>query len=109
MDDAVRLAVCVLLAVPFALLALGNWLTVVGALVEAIRQGKSRTFSLCLPFLGGIAGAFACVVCPWPGAWHWVWLPLLLDPSIGLLLLALVLHVVARIGGLRSPFDGKPA
>jgi hypothetical protein len=40
--------------------------------------------------------------------WRWAWVPPLLDPSIALLLIASVLHVVARVGGLRSPFDGKP-
>jgi hypothetical protein len=34
--------------------------------------------------------------------------PRLLDPSIALLLAASALHVVARLGGLRSPFDGRP-
>jgi hypothetical protein len=35
-------------------------------------------------------------------------LPLLLDPSIVLLVVASVLHVLARVGGLRSPFDSEP-
>jgi hypothetical protein len=101
-------AVTLTLGVPAGLLALGNWLIVVGAAVEAARQGRSKTFSFGLPFVAGLAGAVACLACPLPGLWHWAWLPLLLDPSIALLVLACVMHGVARAGGLRSPFDGAP-
>src|SRR5688500_3434441 len=109
MADVLLWAVCLILGVPSALLILGNWLIVIGAGVEAARHGKSKSFSFCPPFLCGIVGAAACLVCPVPGSWHWAWLPLLIDPSIGLLLLCLPLHVIARIGGLPSPFDGRPA
>lgn len=102
-------AVCLLLGVPSALFALGNWLMVTGAAVEAVRQGHSHSFSFAPPFLCGVAGAVACLVCPLPGVWRWAWLPPLLDPSIFFLLVASVLHVVARVGGLRSPFDAKPS
>src|SRR5262245_6444782 len=106
--EALLWAVCLLLGVPSALLILGNWLIVVGAAVEAARGGRSRSFSFCPPFLCGAAGAVACLACPWPGVWRWAWVPPLLDPSIALLLAASALHVVARVGGLRSPFDGRP-
>lgn len=101
-------AVCLFLGVPSALFALGNWLAVIAAAVEAARRGRSHRLSFALPFLCGSAGAVACLVCPVPGAWQWVWLPLLLDPSIVLVLAASALHVVARVGGSRSPFDEEP-
>jgi hypothetical protein len=106
MADLLLWAVSLILGVPSALLILLNWLIVGEAAVEAVRHGKSRRFSFCPPFLCGVAGAVACLSCPWPGVWCWAWLPVLLDPSIALLLLASLLHVVARVGGLRSPFDG---
>ena len=40
------------------------------------------TFSFAPPFLCGVAGALACLVCPWPGVWRWAWVPPLLDPSM---------------------------
>jgi hypothetical protein len=106
--EALLWAVTLILSVPSALLIPLNWLIVVGAVVEAVRRGRSRAFSFCPPFLCGVAGAVACLTCPWPGVWRWAWVPPLLDPSITLLLAASVLHVVARIAGLRSPFDGRP-
>ena len=109
MVDALRWAVSLVLGVPSALLILLNWLIVVDAAIEAAKRGRSRSFSFCPPFVCGVAGAVACLACPWTGACYWAWLPPLLDPSIALLLLVSVLHVVARVGGLRSPFDGEPA
>jgi len=35
----------------------------------------------------------------------WAWLPLVLLPSIALLLAASLLYLVTRVFGLRSPFD----
>jgi len=101
-------AVTLILGVPSALLIPLNWLSFVGWAVESARGKKTGGFSFCPPFLCGVAGAIACLVCPWPGVSWWAWLPPLLDPSIFLLLAASALHVVARIGGLPSPFDGKP-
>ena len=73
-----------------------------------MRRGHKGGHSFAPPFLCGIAGAIACLVCPWPGVWQWAWLPPLLDLSILLLLVCAVLHVVARPTGLRSPFDARP-
>jgi hypothetical protein len=36
----------------------------------------------------------------------WAWLPLVLNPSIALLLVMSLLHLVVRVFGLGSPFDG---
>jgi hypothetical protein len=100
-------AVTLLLGVPSALLIPLNWLGFIGWMA-AVRRGHKGGYSFAPPFLCGIAGAIACLVCPWPGVWRWAWVPLLLDLSILLLLAAAVLHVVARLIGSRSPFDSQP-
>ncbi len=107
MVAALLWAACLILAVPSALLIPLNWLSFVGWLIEA-RRGRKRNFSFAPPFLCGIAGAIACLICPWPDVWRWAWVPPLIDPSIALLLVAVVLHAVARVSGLRSPFDAEP-
>lgn len=94
MGDSQRWAITLILAVPSALLIVCNW----GGLVSASRAG--RGYSFAPPWLCGVAGAMACVVCPAPGIWRFAWVPLVLDPSIVLL--------VARLGGWRSPFDRRP-
>ena len=99
--------VCLILGVPSALLIPLNWLSFIGYML-AVRRGHTGGHSFAPPFLCGIAGAVACLVCPVPGVWRWAWVPPLVDPSIGLLLVCGVLHVVARLTGLRSPFDGRP-
>ena len=105
--DALLWAITLILAVPSALLIPLNWFSFIGWVI-AVRRGHKGGHSFAPPFLCGIAGAIACLVCPWPGVWQWAWLPLLLDLSILLLLVSAVLHVVARLTGLRSPFDGRP-
>ena len=106
--ETVAWAVCLLLGVPAALFTLFNWLSFVGYVIACLR-GYSGSHSFAPPFLCGIMGAVTCLVCPLPGAWHWAWVPLLIDPSIGLLLPAAVLHVVARVVGWSSPFDREPS
>ena len=103
-----RWAASLLLGVPSVLLILLNWLVVVGAAMQAARRGRSHGISFCPPFLCGLACAVACLACPLPGVWRWAWVPPLVDPSIGLLLLASVLHVLARVSGRPSPFDDEP-
>lgn len=99
--------VTLLLGVPSALLIPLNWLSVVGAMIEA-RHGRNGHFSFAPPFLCGIAGAVACLVCPLPGVWRWAWIPPLIDPSITSVLVAALLHLVARAVGMQSPFDCDP-
>ncbi len=106
--QSLRSAVSLVLGVPSALVILLNWLVVVAVAVHAARRGRRETFSFCLPFVGGVAGAVACLVSPSPGAWRWAWIPPLVDPSIAVLLAASVLHVFARARGLPSPFDREP-
>ena len=79
---------------------------IIGWLIAGLR-GHKGSFSFAPPFLCGIAGTIACFTCPSPGVWRWAWLPPLIDPSSGLILFLSVLHVVARMTGLRSPFDGE--
>jgi hypothetical protein len=105
--EALLWVVCLILGVPSALLIPLNWLSFVGWVIAA-RRGYKGGHSFAPPFLCGIAGAVACLICPLPGVWRWAWVPPLLDPSIALLLAASVLHVVARIGGQPSPFDREP-
>jgi hypothetical protein len=105
--EALQWTAGLILGVPFALLIPLNWLSFVGWLI-AVRRGHKGGHSFAPPFLCGIAGAVACLVCPWPGVWRWAWAPPVVDPSIGLPLVCCVLHVVARLVGRRSPFDGRP-
>ena len=105
--EALQWAVCLILGVPSALLIPLNWLSFVGWVV-AVRRGHTGGHSFAPPFLCGVAGAVALLVCHWPGAWQWAWVPPLADPSIELWAVAAVLHVVARLTGLRSPFDRLP-
>ncbi|OWK45245.1 hypothetical protein FRUB_01576 [Fimbriiglobus ruber] len=95
------------LGLPSALLILFNWLSVIGYGIAAWR-GHRGGHSFAPPFLSGIAGAVACLVCPWSGAWWWAWVPLLTDPSIGLWVIAIVLQAMARLVGLRAPIDRLP-
>ena len=100
-------AITLILGVPSVLLIPLNWLSFLGWLV-AVRRGHKGGHSFAPPFLCGIAGAVACLLCPWPGVWRWAWVPPLLDLSIVLLMACCALHVVARLTGLRSPLDGRP-
>jgi hypothetical protein len=104
--EALLWTITLILGVPSALLIPLNWLSIIGYVVER-RRGYKGGHSFCPPLLCGIDGAVACLVCPWPGVWRWAWVPPLCDPSIVLVLAAVFLHVVARLTGLRSPFDGK--
>ena len=105
--ESLMWAITLILGVPFALLIPLNWLSFIGWVI-AVRRGHRGGHSFAPPFLCGIAGAIACLVCPWPGVWRWAWVPPLLDPSIALLLTSAMLDIVARLAGLRSPFDGPP-
>jgi hypothetical protein len=105
--EGLRWTITLILGVPSALLIPLNWLWFIGWVIE-VRSGYKGGHSFAPPFLCGVAGAVACLVCPWPGVRRWAWVPPLLDPSIALLLVVSALHVVARLGGLQSPFDSRP-
>lgn len=105
--DVLLWTITLILAVPSALLIQLNWLSFISWAI-ARRRGNKGGHSFAPPFLCGIAGAIACLVCPWPGVSRWAWVPLVLDLSILLMLTCCVLHVLARVTGLRSPFDSRP-
>ena len=104
--EVLQWTICLILAVPSALLILLNWLSFIGWLI-AVRRGHKGGHSFAPPFVCGIAGAIACLICPWPGVWRWAWIPPLADPSIGLLLVCCVMNMIARLTGFPSPFDGQ--
>jgi hypothetical protein len=99
--EALGWTVSLILGIPSALLIVCNW----GGIISASRAGRSYSFTP--PYLCGVVGAVAWLVCPVPQVRSWAWAPLVLDPSIGLLFLAIALHGVARLTGWRSPFDPK--
>jgi hypothetical protein len=105
--EGLRWTLTLTLGVPSALLLPLNWLALIGWAIE-VRRGYRGGHSFAPPFLCGVAGSVACLVCPWPGVWRWAWVPPLLDPSIALLLASLALQALARLRGLRSPFEGRP-
>lgn len=105
--EALQWTACLILGVPSALLIPLNWLSLVGWLI-AVRRGHKGGHSFAPPFLCGIAGTVACLVCPWPNVWRWAWVPLLVDPSIGPWAVAAVLHGVARLTGLPWPSERLP-
>jgi len=68
-----------IIAVTLALLSLS---IIVGNLVlgvQAVRAG--RTYS-SIPFVGGVSGGVACLMCPAIGFSWWALVPLLLDYTI---------------------------
>jgi hypothetical protein len=68
-----------------ALLILLNWAGLISWLhASAKRQTKSR-FSFALPFIWGLGGSGAMLLHPRAGVPRFFWLPLVLDPSIGVL------------------------
>jgi hypothetical protein len=106
MWDAIRWILCILFAIPVVFM-LPNWMLFVSKAWEATRTGQSRPFSFALPFIPGVAGVLAVLLCPTPGAGKWAWLPLVLDASIFFFVLAIFLHVIARVIGRPSPFDPR--
>ena len=94
MIDPVRWMISLGLGGVAALIILGNWLCLIGAF-----RSKGST-SLVLPFFCGPACAVACLVCPNDRVRSLAWLPMLLDPSICLVLPAIFFQGVARwVGG----------
>ena len=88
-----------LIAVPagliFALCVLGNWLTLIGAMVERRREGGVSFFLL----VGPVFGLIFFFSVPIPGAARYWWVALVADPItlIGLaFLFSLVLEKLVR-------------
>ena len=94
--------ICLTLGVPCLLLIILNWLS----MVDAFRRGQS--FSFCPPFLCGLLGAVACLICPLEEISSLAWLPLVLDPSILLSVYVLLMHFFARVTGWFPSPLGRP-
>ncbi len=112
--DTFRWVLCLILAVPAALCILGNWGIAAANTVESRRAANRQAHhSSFIPWLGGLLGAVACLICPDADVRSFAWLPLVLDLSIVVtvvfLIPMLVLHLVARVFGLTSPFDAQPS
>jgi hypothetical protein len=74
-----RWVLCALLGLPAALLIMLNWADMV-RWMKAHRAGQG--FSFAPPYLCGITGAAACLLCPVSQVHYLAWCPLVLDPSI---------------------------
>lgn len=70
--------------------------------ISASRAGRSTSV---VPWLGGVLGVGACLMCPYQIVWWFAWVPLILDFSISLLVAAVLFHPIARLMGWSSPFD----
>lgn len=91
------------LGVPSAVLIALNW----AGLLESRRAGRSYSFAP--PFLCGIVGAVACLVCPEPRVRSLAWVPLVADPSLAPLAIVIGVRAAARLGGRRQRSDrGAP-
>jgi hypothetical protein len=104
MIEAVRWTISLALGGLSALIILGNWSAIIGALISNSR----KTTSLVLPFLCGPACAVACLVCPAQRVRSLAWLPLLLDPSILLGLPAMMFYGLARLVSRPAHSESDP-
>jgi hypothetical protein len=102
MLDVFRWTGFVVLVSLFGLIMFGNWLCMFGTLCS--RKPTSFVF----PFFCGPLCALAWLLCPDEEVRWFAWVPLVLDPTISLMVLAVILHGVARLFGLTSPFDRHP-
>lgn len=102
-------AASIIFGVLLALLLLANWCGIIGFAINRFRHpDETRGFSFAPPFVGGVLGCIGCLVCPIEGVRRYAWLPLVLDPSIFLMTIALLLHPLSRLFGFPSPLDGRP-
>lgn len=74
--EILRWLLCILLAVPCALALLANWLLLINT-----RRTKKST-SMVFPFVAGLFGAAAFLVCPVDRVQWFAWLPVILDVGI---------------------------
>lgn len=68
----IRHAVCILLAAISAVCISIN-------AVVLFRSLFGKAPSSGIPWIGGILGLIALVVCPLPFAWRWCWVPIVID------------------------------
>lgn len=78
--------------------------------VSLLLWHRGRASPLDLLFFRWGLLAFVLVGTPLlrPVVQHWSWPPLVLYPSMALLLVASLMYLVTRVFGLRSPFDDMP-
>ena len=69
------------------LLILLNWAGLVSWIYARARHRTKSRFSFGLPFIWGLGGSGAILLHPRTGVSQLFWLPLVLDPSIGLVFL----------------------
>lgn len=98
---------CVILGAGFLLfLLVCNWLTFIGFVRHRRRHPESkRGHSFAPPFLAGLVGMVGCLLYPARWVQRLAWVPLVLDPSILLLVAILVMSFCRRlffIGGRRK-------
>ena len=76
MGEILRWLLCIFIGAPCALALVCNWLCLIGAF-----QTKKPT-SLVFPFIAGLLGAAACLICPVERVQWFAWCPVVLDVGI---------------------------
>jgi formate hydrogenlyase subunit 3/multisubunit Na+/H+ antiporter MnhD subunit len=76
MGEILRWLVCILMGVPCALALVGNWLFLIGTL------WTKKPTSMVFPFIAGLLGAAACLICPVERVQWLAWYPVVLDVGI---------------------------
>jgi hypothetical protein len=66
------------------------------------RKVRAKKTSSSVPLVGGISGAIALSIIPWPAAHQWWWLPLFLDYGCAPLLTLTVVWIFFRICSNKS-------
>ena len=69
-----------------ALLILLNWVGLISWFYASARHQTKSRFSFALPFIWGLGGSGAILLHPRTGVPRLFWVPLVLDPSIGFVL-----------------------
>jgi hypothetical protein len=64
--------------------------------VNFLRGIRGARASSSVPLVGGVLGAIALSIMPWPAANRWWWLPLLLDYGCAPLLTFIVVWILFR-------------
>ena len=86
-----RWTLCLLLGVPAVVLILLNWMSMISAVKDR------RSYSFAPPWLCGVTGAVACLLCPVSQVQHLALSPLVLDPSISIMVMGRLSVVLGRL------------
>ena len=76
MGEIVRWTLCIFIGAPSVLVLAANWLFLIGT----VRTRKPT--SLVFPFISGLLGTTACLICPVEGVQWFAWLPVVLDVGV---------------------------